>query len=38
MSCLEFPKRRKVPQLLPQQGVKLETLSVAMARMRAAGF
>ena len=30
MSRLEFPKWRKVPQLLPLQGVELETLSVAI--------
>ena len=30
MSRLEFPKWRKVPQLLPQQGVQLETLPVAI--------
>jgi hypothetical protein len=30
MSRLEFPKWRKVPQLLPQQGMQLETLPVAI--------
>ncbi len=32
MSRLEFLKRRKVPQLLPQQGVQLETMPVAIQR------
>ena len=30
MSRLEFPKWRKVPQFLPQQGVQLETLPVTI--------
>jgi hypothetical protein len=30
VSCLQFPKWSKLPQLLPQQGVQLEMLTVAI--------